>query len=108
MAHEQVHGETHLFTLRLWREDLGAEQSEWRGKIVHVRSGETRYVRDWATLLAFIQARLGGPQGDADRGESAGGARAASLHLDAGRAAPTGARGPLDCDDAGRDADGGT
>jgi hypothetical protein len=30
MAHERAPGETHLFTLWLWREDLGAEQSEWR------------------------------------------------------------------------------
>jgi len=64
MAHERAPGETHLFTLRLWREDLGAEQSEWRGKVVHTRSGEARYFRDCATLLAFVQACLGDPHGD--------------------------------------------
>jgi hypothetical protein len=44
-----------LFTLSLWREDLGGGVSEWRGKIRHVPSGETRYFRDWPTLIAFLQ-----------------------------------------------------
>ncbi len=42
-----------LFTLRLWQEGP-SDQTEWRGKIQHVRSGETRYFRDWYTLVVFL------------------------------------------------------
>lgn len=44
-----------LFTVRLWQEDLGGGRSEWRGKVQHVLSGEARYFRDWATLIAALQ-----------------------------------------------------
>ncbi len=49
---------SHLFTLRLWREDLGGGQTDWRGKIQHVRSGEARYFRDWQTLETFVEELL--------------------------------------------------
>lgn len=44
-----------LFTVRLWQEELGEGRSEWRGKVQHVLSGEARYFRDWATLIAALQ-----------------------------------------------------
>jgi hypothetical protein len=44
-----------LFTVRVWLEDLGDGRSEWRGKVQHVLSGEVRYFRDWATLIAALQ-----------------------------------------------------
>ena len=53
----QLHG-SQLFTLRLWLEDLGSGQTDWRGRIQHVNSGETRYFRDWHTLEAFINGLL--------------------------------------------------
>ena len=34
---------SHLFTLRVWAEEIGDNQQEWRGKLQHVPSGETRY-----------------------------------------------------------------
>ena len=40
---------THLFTVRLWLEDLGEGQTEWRGEVHEVLSGERRYFRDWPT-----------------------------------------------------------
>lgn len=43
-----------LFTVRVWREDRGDGQREWRGQVRHVFSGETRYFRDWQTLVTFI------------------------------------------------------
>ena len=55
-AHGPVHAQ--LFTLRVWREDLGEGRSEWRGKVQHVLSGEARYFRDWATLIAALQEML--------------------------------------------------
>ncbi len=48
----------HLFTVRLWLEDLGEGRTEWRGKMKHVLSGEVRYFRDWPTLIALLQALL--------------------------------------------------
>ncbi len=49
---------SHLFTVRVWREDLGHSQSEWRGEVHDVVSGEVRYFRDWSTLLTLVQAML--------------------------------------------------
>jgi hypothetical protein len=46
---------SHLFTVRLWLEELADGGSEWRGRVQHVLSGETRYFREWAALAAFLQ-----------------------------------------------------
>jgi hypothetical protein len=56
-----------LFTLRLWPEDLGDGQTDWRVKVQHVNSGEVRYFRDWSTLEAFLEALLGGKEKDPPR-----------------------------------------
>ncbi len=53
---------SHLFTVRLWREELGNGQTELRGKVQHVSSGEARYFRDWPTLIAFLQGLLSAPR----------------------------------------------
>jgi len=50
--------DTRLFTVRVWREDLGAGRREWRGEVHDVVSGERRYFREWAALLASLQALL--------------------------------------------------
>ncbi len=47
-----------LFTVRLWYEDLGDGRSEWRGQVQHTLSRETRYFRDWPTLIAFLAEQL--------------------------------------------------
>jgi len=44
----------HLFTVRVWLEDLGEGQHEWRGKVQDVTSGEARYFRKWSALRAFL------------------------------------------------------
>jgi len=49
---------SHLFTVRLWLEDLGEGRTEWRGKVQHVTRGEARYFRDWAMLIAALQEML--------------------------------------------------
>jgi len=49
---------SHLFTVRLWLEDLGDGRTERRGKMKHILSGEVRYFRDWPTLIALLQALL--------------------------------------------------
>lgn len=47
-----------LFTVRVWRERVGDERTEMRGKVQHVLTGETRYFRDWQTLHAFVSTEL--------------------------------------------------
>lgn len=49
---------SHLFTLRLWLEELGSGQTDWRGKVQHVNGGEARYFRDWPTLETFVEGLL--------------------------------------------------
>jgi hypothetical protein len=52
------HERSHLFVLRLWQEDLGEGQVEWRGKVRHVLSGEVHYFRDWPALTALLLTML--------------------------------------------------
>jgi hypothetical protein len=54
---------SHLFTVRVWREDLGHSQSEWRGEVRDVESREVRYFRDLSTLVTLLQAMLPPPEG---------------------------------------------
>ena len=55
---EPLRPRSHLFTVRLWLEPLGNGQTEWRGKVQHVPSGEARYFRDWQALQAFLEWKL--------------------------------------------------
>jgi hypothetical protein len=48
----------HLFTLRLWREELGAGQAEWRGQVQYVLGGERHSFRDWSALVSYLEAKL--------------------------------------------------
>jgi hypothetical protein len=44
--------------VRVWLEELGDGQKEWRGKVQHTLSGETLYFRDWPMLVAHLKAML--------------------------------------------------
>lgn len=51
-----------LFTIKLWEEVLNEnQQTEWRGKIHHIESGEVCYFRDWSKMMAFLDNRLPHP-----------------------------------------------
>ncbi len=52
---------THLFMVRVWLEDLGDGNTEWRGQVKHVLSGEVQYFRDWAALADHLQAMSHSP-----------------------------------------------
>ncbi len=58
MNQKESHPGSFLFTLRVWPEMLGGGRAEWRGKVQHVTSGETRYFRDWPSLVAFLEEVL--------------------------------------------------
>jgi hypothetical protein len=66
MEPEQFTLRSHLFTVRLWVEPLGNGQSEWRGKVQHVPSGEAQYIRDWPALQAFLKRMLQRLEGEGD------------------------------------------
>ena len=53
---------SHLFTVRLWLEDLGDGQCEWRGQVKDIESGEEGYFRDWEMMPNLIQQML--PMGE--------------------------------------------
>lgn len=64
-----MHLLSHLFTLRLWRESATADGAEQQDEIrMQVRSlanGETRYFRDWQTLIAYLEGYWADPDQDA-------------------------------------------
>lgn len=55
---------SHLFTVRLWLEELGHGQTEWRGQVQHVLSGKSRYFRDSTGLTECLWAMLAELTGD--------------------------------------------
>jgi hypothetical protein len=51
---ERLHQQSHLFTVRLWQEELGNDQAEWRGKVQHITSDEVRYFRDVVSVVHLV------------------------------------------------------
>jgi len=49
---------SHLFTVQVWEEAVGAEQTEVRGKVQLFTTGEARYFREWAALVPLLLALL--------------------------------------------------
>ena len=49
---------SHLFTVRVWQEEVGKHQIEWRGRVQLVTSGEVRYFREWRALAPLLTAML--------------------------------------------------
>ena len=58
MNRERPRPSSHLFTVRLWAERFGGGRTEFRCKVQHVLSGETRYFRQWSALLLYLAAKL--------------------------------------------------
>ncbi len=50
---------SYLFTVRIWWEDLGQGQREWRGVVKLVTSGEEYFFRDWTTLGELMARMVG-------------------------------------------------
>jgi hypothetical protein len=66
MEREQLGSRSHLFMVRLWPEDVGAGQTEWRGRLQHVTSGEVAHFRDGSSLLRILRDML--PEGTGEAG----------------------------------------
>lgn len=41
----------HLFTVRLWAEEIDVEHIEWRGRVQYILTGEVHYFRSWQQLI---------------------------------------------------------
>jgi hypothetical protein len=52
----QTHSQ--LFTIRVWLEEEADGQAQWRGKLCHIPSGESRHFRGWAALIPLILSLL--------------------------------------------------
>ena len=44
-----------LFLVRLWVDDADSGDVAWRGRLVHVLSGQAHDFRDWHTLATLLQ-----------------------------------------------------
>ena len=49
---------SYLFTVRVWKEEIGTDKAEWRGKVQLVTSGEVRYFREWEALAPLLANML--------------------------------------------------
>ena len=54
MNNEEIHLDSQLFTLRIWQEAETDGQTQWRGKLRHIPSGEIRYFRGSAALIPLM------------------------------------------------------
>jgi hypothetical protein len=58
MTQETHYPGSRLFTLRLWQEELGNGQAEWRGRAQDIGTGSSAYFRDWPGLVAVLSRLL--------------------------------------------------
>lgn len=58
MEQEIQHPGARLFTVRLWQEELGGGQAEWRGRAQDIATGAAAYFRDWPGLIAVLSRLL--------------------------------------------------
>jgi hypothetical protein len=52
------HPRSHLFTVRVWQEEVGHAQTEWRGKVHLITDGNVRHFRGWEGLAPLLIAML--------------------------------------------------
>ena len=75
MEQEYQHPGSRLFTVRLWQEELGGGQIEWRGRGQDITSGAAAYFRDWPGLISVLSRLVEtteAPAGDAAEQGAAG------------------------------------
>lgn len=53
-----LHSRSHLFTLRLWIEELSVSKQEVRMQVKHVLTGETHCFRDWLQMAEYLERKL--------------------------------------------------
>jgi hypothetical protein len=68
MSRDRLVRRSEFFTVRLWPEELGEGEVEWRGRVQHAVSGRTGYFRDWSGLIVFFAEILGAQKARSDVG----------------------------------------
>jgi len=58
MDKQYQHPRSHLFTVRVWQEELSQDQTEWRGKVQLITDGNVRYFRGWEGLVPLLVSML--------------------------------------------------
>jgi len=58
MVDERGHRYTHLFTVRVWVEQVTQNRTEIRGRAQHVLSGDVRHFRTWRELTPSFDVTL--------------------------------------------------
>lgn len=51
-----------LFLVRLWVDEATEKDAAWRGRVVHVLSGQAHDFRDWQTLSRLLLEMMPGPE----------------------------------------------
>ncbi len=67
MEQEPKHPGSHLFTLRVWQEELGGGQAEWRGRAQDIATGAAAYFQGWPGLIAVLSRLLEEPASPPDQ-----------------------------------------
>lgn len=49
---------SHLFTIRVWQEEVGYDQTEWRGKVQLITNGNVYYFQGWEGLVPLLLTML--------------------------------------------------
>ncbi len=52
------HPRSHLFTMRVWQEEVGHDRTEWRGKVHLITNGNVCYFRGWEGLVPLLLTML--------------------------------------------------
>ena len=52
------HPRSHLFTVQVWQEEVGSDQTEWRGKVQLITDGTVHYFRGWDGLAPLLVRML--------------------------------------------------
>ena len=58
MEKTDQHPRSHLFTVRVWQEEVGQDLREWRGKVQLITDGNVRYFRGWEELVPLLLSML--------------------------------------------------
>ena len=56
-----------LFLVRLWVDEVAGEEAAWRGRVVHVLSGQAHDFHDWQTLSRVLLEMVPGAEATPDR-----------------------------------------
>lgn len=64
MKKSQGHPRSHLFTVQVWNELVGTEQTEVQGKVQLLTTGEARYFRAWTALVPLLVTMLSEVDGE--------------------------------------------